>query len=202
MSQKMRDRIVSRLAAMDEGVTSHEIQRRLIEEGLSRIYLRDFVSGKAQQLRTKNLPAIARVLECSVDYLTGEGDVWHSGAVIDGICEVAVWRDGAMPIDHSVGLDPHPDYPWNRQCVFLVYGQEFKHFEVEDRSLVIAVPEAELKPGNLVVARFRRDDGLVETSIMMCRDKKTFIKFENDILKTVDDGYEIVGKIVKSYPAF
>lgn len=202
MSQKMRDRIISRLAAMEEGATSLEIQKRLIEEGLSRIYLRDFVSGKTAQLRTKNLPAVARVLNCSVEYLTGEGDSWHSGAVIDGVCEVAVWRDPKLPIEHSIGIDPHPDYPWNRQHVFLAHGKEFSKFEVLDGDLLIVVSGTDLKPNCLVVARFPREDGLVETSIMMCRDKQTFIKLENDSLRTVDRGFEIVGKIVKSHPAF
>ncbi len=202
MSDRMRDRVVARLAALGIGPSSIEAKRRLVEQKLSPVYLNDFIIGKKAQLRVTNLEAVARALECTVDYLTGQSEIWHNGAVLDGVCEVGAWRKRQAQIQHSVGVDPHPDFPWNRQAVFLVTGDKFKKFDIDDGSLVIAITNVEPRLGDKVVARFVRADGASETTIMLCKESRSYLKITSDQIETVSDGFDLVGKIVKSYAAF
>ncbi|MCZ4091673.1 helix-turn-helix transcriptional regulator [Sinorhizobium psoraleae] len=66
MSEILKERIKSRMAALGKNPSSVAL-----EAELGRSAVRDILSGKAKNPGYATVAAIARVLDCSVQYLTG-----------------------------------------------------------------------------------------------------------------------------------
>lgn len=173
----LADRVQERLHALQ--LNPAETARRA---GLARTFVADLLHGKKKTVRNDGLAALARALECDVDYLTGAQETPRKNRQqkreeaeieICGICEAGVWRPIAAPMDPTrIPIAPDQRFSDVPHKAFLIRGSGANRIGIEDGMIVIGIEprddlsrSADLTGAPLVVRRVRPETGEVELSI-------------------------------------
>lgn len=199
MTDRVIERICARLDALGLSKSGTEVKRMLADEGLSQTYINDVVTGRVRQPRHGNLEKVAKILKCPISYLLGEDADDQAAAVIDGICAVGARHEPPQSIAVTVAMKPEAGHPWNRQSVFLVRGDDYKSANISDGCIVFAAHGVAAERGDAVVARFDRTEGGVEITILVANGDGGYLKFGKTETSIVKTGFEVIGKIIKTY---
>lgn len=163
----LKERVQQRLEALN--ISHWEASRRA---GRHRNFVYDLLEDRKQTPRQKTIRALARALECSVEYLTGaSADIGEppldtsepeeaGGLPVVGTIEEGAWRRPTTQPRGSVMIMPDPRYP-GRQFAYVFRGEP--EGGLEDGMFVIAVDPADYErqlgsptAGNPVVVELRR----------------------------------------------
>ena len=176
-----RDRVEARLRAL--GINQFEAAKRA---GKQLHFVYDLLKGKKQTIKGDGLLHLAKALECSIEYLTGEadtpgvppGELPNEGSSpvsipYSGIVEIGAFRlPGVQTQPPQVIrerlLTPDPRYPSDQQCAYLVNDDSLASHNIGRGTFLICVkvPTAdELPNGSIVIVERRRlESGEVEIS--------------------------------------
>ncbi|MDQ0510931.1 helix-turn-helix domain-containing protein [Ancylobacter amanitiformis] len=161
----LKTRVLQRLEALS--ITQWEAARRA---GLHRNFVYDLMEGRKQKPQQKTLLALARALQCSVDYLIGNTEEIGSpppvseasgqGLPVVGIIEEGAWRRPLKQPRGTVLIQPDARYT-GRQSAYLFRGDP--HAGLEDGMFVLAVDAGDYErqigapaAGNPVIVELRR----------------------------------------------
>ena len=136
--------------------------------GLHSSYIYELTSGKKGSIRQKAIPAVAKALECTPEYLMGIADSpqantngtppqWASGDLqVAGIIEQNAWRK-----PEQLGLKVHPDtrYDPEQQEAYLVRGDHWRALGIFDGSVLVVSTTTSPRSGDLVVISSERENG-------------------------------------------
>lgn len=205
-SDLLRSRVRARLDAL--GINPFEAERRA---DLKRGYVNDLLIGKKTTFREKALPALARALECDLDFLTGQSNAPVTeqrspiGLPLSGTAEAGAWRDPAT--DSSAGefvpIPPDPSFDRDRQRLFLVRGDHAAGLRITGGSVVLAVSDVAYRDGDIVVARRTAPNGTAETSIRVLGAGALSARpLKGEIPAYPADEAEIIGRVTRAVVLF
>jgi SOS-response transcriptional repressor LexA len=192
MENPIRTRVIARLDALGLTASSDALSKRLTAQGLNKTYLYDFVAGVKNSLRMSNLPAEAKALDCSVEYLlSGEESSTQtsrkprrnkpkvseeieklpektSAAMreLSGICEAGTWRETQPTMPLPVRLPTDSRFPIEDQRAYLVHGDHAEKFGIGNGSIIVIATTAPARAGDVVVVTRHRG---TETEISVTR---------------------------------
>lgn len=171
----LRSRIEQRLN--DLGINAFEAERRA---NFKKGYVNDLLTRKPdgtwrkEALRDKALPALARALECEVDFLVGQSDRPNksgkgaAGVELEGILEAGAWRSSSRDSwsEERIPVTLDPRFDPARQMVFLVRDDHAAGIGITSGSVVIAVEsDGPYRDGDVVIAKRWAPDAIAETTI-------------------------------------
>lgn len=168
-----RDRVEARLRALN--INQFEAAKRA---GKGSHFIYDFFIGKKKSFKGDGPIRLAKALNCSIEYLTGESDVPGSppgdvpfpstrikgGIPYRGVVEAGVFRKAASyrPPDRLIPVAPDPRHPKARQVVYAVRGDALASRGIIEGMFLICIEGAENEVGNgsLVIVEHTRLDGV------------------------------------------
>ncbi|MDQ0301408.1 helix-turn-helix domain-containing protein [Ancylobacter polymorphus] len=138
----LKSRVQERLNALN--ISQWEAAQRA---GLHRNFVYDLLEGRKQKPQQKTLLALARSLQCSVEYLTGASDEIGSppaasstdadaGVPVAGVIEDGAWRRPSTTSKGRVLIQPDGRYR-GRQIAYIFRGEPSDG--LEDGMFVLAV---------------------------------------------------------------
>lgn len=218
MGERLRSRVRERLDA--KGLNPFEAARMA---GLERSYVNDLLIGKKETIREKKLPALASILDCDPDYLTGAQDTprrsgaGSGGMRMVGIVEAGAWRSassfvttaGAFPID------PDPRFPSEEQQAYRVRGDHAVGLGILDASILCIATMAgleaagrKLHDGDVVLVR-QSNGGLSELTARVYREGREGVRLSARPASGAEEfadfklpDVEIVGLVLRSIRVF
>lgn len=136
---------------------------------LKRTYVQDLLAGKKANVSGSALVALSKVLQCSPEYLVlGQAEMAAAkdGKIpIIGICQIGMWRENGVHLDHPDGIVAKvPEYPTDVCVAFIVNGSGAEDIGILPQSIVIGVPPAvrrgreRIEDGDVVVIRRHRPE--------------------------------------------
>lgn len=173
MENPLRARMAERFAAV--GASPIDVA---ISLGMGRDYIRDFLKGRKRSLNFELLPAIAAELGCDPRYLTGEiptpdgSDLPPQAQApevlrISGIVEDGVRRKAGAGLPDRPLVPADSRYRAVDQSAYLVRGNLWKTWGIQDSSVIVAVSGLPARDGDLLVLERFSEDGMMETTIGM-----------------------------------
>jgi transcriptional regulator with XRE-family HTH domain len=163
MENYLRNRIRERLDAL--GMNAFAAAKAA---GLERTFLSELLSGKKSSIRQGRIPAIADVLDCDAEYLTGVQDEPRKKGLsvtrgaenvpVAGVCKPGVWRPIAAHYP-SVPVAADPRFPTAQQAVYICRGDAAAALGISDGDMILTVSDAQWSEGDIVVVRRLRSRG-------------------------------------------
>ena len=176
----LKDRVALRLEALGKNQFN-----ALDYSSLGRHFIYDILAGKKQAVRGKNLVELARVLECSAEYLTEQSDEVgeppkvpsHTSSVpgvpVVGVIEEGAWKTPTAASAEYPELPSLPQFAGLRQVAYLVRGKTVPG--VDDGMFVIGVDaddyvrnQGRIGPGSTAIIEVRSSIGgapVVQTTL-------------------------------------
>ncbi|GHG24362.1 hypothetical protein GCM10017322_22870 [Paracoccus aerius] len=155
----MRARIRERLKAT--GKTQKEASLHI---GMNDAYVNNFLNGEkggygSQSFKFELLPKLAEFLECDPRYLTGEAlkPDGTGNEMIETRRVIASKGIAKRDMDQPISIHADDRFPAELQEAFLVMGDDWKQYGINDGSIIIA-RKAEPAEGDIVVYQ-NSDDG-------------------------------------------
>jgi len=167
MQETLKTRVRERLNAL--GLNPFEAARKA---GFERSFVNDLLVGKKSTIRPGGISALADVLQCDPDYLTGLQAVPTAGDGADlrmplaGIVEAGAWREPGSDPGLTLPAMPDPRYPVDAQETYIVRGDHAAGFGITDGSAIVTVRMKSYRDGDVVLVR-REKGGASELSIRM-----------------------------------
>lgn len=152
--------------------------------GLDRGYINDIIVGRKKNISRRNLPLVAKALQCDPEYLLGKQDEvripgrsplrtsnsQRSGLRFGGICETGVWKSPAAQTEmlsaDPAPMEPDPKYDGMPQVAYMVRGDGMGGAQIKDGMWVTGVDgdawQREIGPlesGMIVAVRALRGPG-------------------------------------------
>lgn len=216
MSERLRNRVRERLDA--KGLNPFEAARMA---GLERSFVNDLLIGKKNTVREKKLPALASILDCDPDYLTGAQDTPRGGSSrvgmpMAGIVEAGAWRSLGSFVS-SVGtlpIEPDPRFPLGEQQAYRVRGDHAAGLGILDASILCIATMTgleetgrKLHDGDVVLVRQRNGD-LFELTARVYEETREGVRLS--ARPSIDGEFadfklpdvEIVGLVLRSIRVF
>ena len=157
MSNVLRDRIQKRLD--DLGLTPISAAER--DSAMNRFYIYDFMTGKKASIPERRLRDVAKVLETTVEFLTGRSPDEPARKTLSlcGIIEKDAFRASQPDEGADLGVCPDRRYPFDAQSAYIVRGDAFRQLGIYDGSVVVAVRDVQPRPHEVVICRRISDAG-------------------------------------------
>lgn len=149
----MQERIRKRLEIVNK---SH--QKVALECGFARSYIRDFMHKRKGAPTSENIVPLAASLECDPAYLMGLKDSPKS-IPVTGTVQSGAWRRDGTDHAGDILVDISDDHPERGQVAMIVRGDHWADAGIRDTTIVVAAPDAEAAPGDMVLVRATRESG-------------------------------------------
>jgi len=217
MGDRLRSRVRERLDA--KGLNPFEAARMA---GLERSYVNDLLIGKKQTIREKKLPALASILDCDPDYLTGAQDTprrggGRPGMRMAGIVEAGAWRSVDAPassVGGSLPIEPDPRFPSAEQEAYRVRGDHAVGLGILDASILciatmggLEAVGRRLRDGDIVLVR-QSNGRLFELTARVYEETREGVRLsarpsiEGEFADFKLPDVEIVGLVLRSIRVF
>lgn len=174
MENKIKDRVLTRLAELGLKPSSFELRAALEAEGFNGTYLYELASGKKNSIPKTKFARLARVLRVPPSYFDGAGVLSGANAAasvsIVGICEAGAWRKAEPSALPGPVITPDSRVAADKQIAYLVRGNHAENIGIGDGSVIVVGTGMSPRNGEVVVVESHREDGMIETLVRKFSD--------------------------------